>query len=70
MATEKQLAEIFKSAGRFEPFDCADCQSKDIFISGPHSHTCQTCSNRATRGWYTIPMCDQCFHNVVLKGRS
>ncbi len=58
---DARLAEIFSSVGLYEPFDCADCRARDVFVSGRHSHVCARCGGLAHWGFYApTPLCDPC----------
>lgn len=61
MALADELREIFSSAGCYAPFRCVECEVAGNFISGPHSHKCSVCGERASYGWYTTPLCIEHF---------
>ena len=58
---EKELIEIFSRAGLYEKFDCKECRDRDVFVSGPHSHVCADCGERAYYHFYQTPRCVDCF---------
>ena len=61
LSTQSELESVFKEAGLFQPYACAYCSDRGNFVSGPHSHECHSCGKRATRGWYTTPLCEVCW---------
>ena len=59
------LKNALKSVGLYHEFQCAYCTERDIFVSGPHSHTCAKCGGHAVSGWYTMPLCEHCGRSEV-----
>lgn len=54
----KALVPIFIRGGVL-PFSCVYCESQNNLVTGPHSHACDICGDKATYGWYTAPRCEQ-----------
>lgn len=46
-------------------FECAYCVSRDVQVSGKHSHVCSRCGTFAVGGWYTTPWCEGCKEAVL-----
>jgi hypothetical protein len=55
--TSEQIANLFRIAGTLRPFECTECEGRGLFVSGPHSHVCSVCGERAYYGFYTTPLC-------------
>lgn len=66
MASSEVLKQLFVQAGTFKPFSCAECEARDVFVSGPHSHVCEVCGARARWGFYTTPRCAD--HRTIEQG--